>query len=175
MTLPAASTDEPFESPPENHESFKPIDRTELSESALSLLDRYRIENANDPMAIFITIVDTMNARQREAISHFEAAIALAGVEFGRIDLALEKAEETQKRVETLANVLERLQKGCILVTSQTREPSKFAPWIRSSEAVHLQLPGGDYHVVGRDYCSAAENSLNVKLDRRACKQIRRN
>lgn len=126
MTLPAASTDEPFESPPENHESFRPIDRTELSESALSLLDRYRIENANDPMAIFITIVDTMNARQREAISHFEAAIALAGVEFGRIDLALEKAEETQKRVETLANVLERLQKDCILVTSQTREPSKF-------------------------------------------------
>ena len=67
-----------------------------------SLLDRYRIDNANDPMAIFVSIVDKMSANQREVISRFEAAIALAGVEFGRIDLAIEKAEETQRQAEAL-------------------------------------------------------------------------
>jgi hypothetical protein len=79
-------------------ESFRPIDRKEFSETALSLIDRYRIDNANDPMATFIAIADKMNAGQREAVSQLEAATALAGVEFGRIDLAIGKAEETQKR-----------------------------------------------------------------------------
>ena len=128
MTLSAASKKEPMEPLAENPDSFKPIDRTEFSGPALSLLDQYRIENANDPMAIFITIVDKMNAHQREAISHFEAAIALAGVEFGRIDLALEKAGEVQKRVESLANELERLQKVYLSIPSQSREPGNLAP-----------------------------------------------
>ncbi len=43
-------------------------------------------------MAIFILIVDKMSANQREVISRFESAISLAGVEFGRIDLAIGKA-----------------------------------------------------------------------------------
>ena len=67
-------------------------------------------------------------AHQREAISHFESAIALAGVEFGRIDLALEKAEEVQKRVESLANELERLLKVYLSMPSQSREPGNLAP-----------------------------------------------
>src|SRR5271163_3266436 len=78
---------------------FRAIDRNEFSESALFLLDLYRIDNAHDPMAIFVSIVDKMSANQREVISRFESAIALAGVEFGRIDLAIEKAEETQRQV----------------------------------------------------------------------------
>ena len=111
----------------EHPESFKPIDRRQFSETALSLLDQHRIDNANDPMAIFIRIVDTMNATQREAISQFEAAIALAGIEFGRIDLAMEKAEETQKQVETLTRALERLQQDFTSTTNKIRERSNFA------------------------------------------------
>jgi hypothetical protein len=107
--------------------SFKPIDRRKFSETALSLLDQYRIENANDPMAVLISIVDTMNANQHEAISQFEAAIALAGIEFGRIDLAIEKAEETQKRVETVTKALDMLQKDFISTTNKIRERSNFA------------------------------------------------
>src|ERR1700761_560157 len=86
--------------------SFRAIDRNAFSESALTLLDVYRIDNADDPMAIFVSIVDKMSANQREVISRFESAIALAGVEFGRIDLAIEKAEETQRQVETLVLAL---------------------------------------------------------------------
>ena len=62
----------------------RPRRLSEFSENALLLLDRYRIDDANDPMAIFVSIVDKMSANQREVISRFESAIALAGVEFGR-------------------------------------------------------------------------------------------
>jgi hypothetical protein len=88
-------------------EPFKPLDRNDLSENALLLLERYRIDNANDPMAIFVSIVDQMSAHQREVISRFEAAIALAGVEFGRIDLAIAMAEETQRQVAALTLALD--------------------------------------------------------------------
>lgn len=125
--LSAESTDKPVEQSAEHPGPFKPIDRRRFSETALSLLDQYRIDNANDPMAVFIAIVDTMNANQREAISQFEAAIALAGIEFGRIDLAIEKAEETQKRVETLTRAMERLQKDFTSTTNKIRDRSNFA------------------------------------------------
>jgi hypothetical protein len=104
--------------------SFRAIDRNEFSESALSLLDLYRIENADDPMAIFVSIVDKMNANQREVISRFESAIALAGVEFGRIDLAIEKAEETQRQVEILLLALRQTQKDFALTTNKFRHQS---------------------------------------------------
>jgi hypothetical protein len=108
-------------------ESFRPIDRNELSETtALSLIDRYRIDNANDPMATLVAIVDKMNANQREAVSQFEAATALAGVEFGRIDLAIGKAEEIQKRVEALVKALDKIQKDFTLATDKIRERSTF-------------------------------------------------
>jgi hypothetical protein len=110
----------------EYRDSFRPIDRKEFSETALSLIDRYRIDNANDPVATFIAIVDQMNANQREAVSRFEAATALASVEFGRIDLAIGKAEETQKRVEALIKALDRMQKDFTLVTNKIRERSIF-------------------------------------------------
>ncbi len=51
---------------------FRPLDRNEFSEIALLLLDRYRVDDANDPMAIFVSIVDKMSAHQREVISRFE-------------------------------------------------------------------------------------------------------
>ena len=38
-----------IEFPEDRPEPFKPIDRNEFSENALFLLDRYRIDNANDP------------------------------------------------------------------------------------------------------------------------------
>jgi hypothetical protein len=107
-------------------ESFRPIDRNELSETALSLIDRYRIDNANDPVATLVAIVDKMNANQREAVSQFEAATALAGVEFGRIDLAIGKAEEIQKRVEALVKALDKMQKDFTLATDKIRERSTF-------------------------------------------------
>jgi len=44
---------------------FRPLDRNEFSENALLLLDRYRVDNANDPMAIFVSIVDKMSIHQR--------------------------------------------------------------------------------------------------------------
>ncbi len=127
MKLSAENRDKPSGQSIEPREPFKPIDRRNFSETASSLLDRYGIENANDPVAIFITIVDAMNANQREAISQFEAAIALAGVEFGRIDLAIEKAEETQKRVETLTRALDKLQKEFTSTTNKIRERNNFA------------------------------------------------
>ncbi len=105
-------------------EPFKPIDRHDLSENALFLLDRYRIDDANDPMAIFVLMVDKMSTNQREVISRFEAAIALAGVEFGRIDLAIEKAEETQRQVESLMTALDQTQKDFALTTNKIRQRS---------------------------------------------------
>ena len=116
--------DEPIDCLEDSPDSFKPIDRDAFSENALFLLDRYRIDNANDPMAIFVSIVDRMSANQREVISRFEAAIALAGVEFGRIDLAIEKAEETQRQAEALLVALGRTQKDFALTTNKIRQRS---------------------------------------------------
>jgi hypothetical protein len=110
--------------PEDCSESFKPLDRNELSENALFLLDRYRIDNANDPMAIFVSIVDQMSAHQREVISRFEAAIALAGVEFGRIDLAIAMAEQTQRQVAALTLALDQTQKDFALTTNKIRQRS---------------------------------------------------
>src|SRR3984893_7484909 len=120
----AARSDEPVEALEERSDSFKPIDRNEFSENALFLLDRYRIDNANDPMAIFVSMVDKMSANQREVISRFESAIALAGVEFGRIDLAIQKAEETQRQAETLLLALRHTQKDFALITNKVRQRS---------------------------------------------------
>ena len=125
MMVSSENTDKQIERLTEYRESFRPIDRKEFSETALSLIDRYRIDNANDPVATFIAIVD-MNANQREAVSQFEAATALASVEFGRIDLAIGKAEETQKRVEALIKALDRMQKDFTLTTNKIRERSIF-------------------------------------------------
>src|ERR1700719_4335440 len=105
-------------------EPFKPIDRHALSENALFLLDRYHIDDANDPIAIFVLMVDKMSTNQREVISRFEAAIALAGVEFGRIDLAIEKAEETQRQVESLMTALDQTQNDFALTTNKIRQRS---------------------------------------------------
>src|ERR1700757_2828001 len=126
MSFSAAKRGATFEVPEDCPELFKPIDRDALSENALFLLDRYRINNANDPMAIFVSIVDKMSASQREVISRFEAAIALAGVEFGRIDLAIGKAEETQQQVEALVLALAQTQKDFALTTNKIRERSNF-------------------------------------------------
>lgn len=113
-----------IDSPKDRPEPFKPIDRNEFSENALFLLDRYRIDNANDPVAVFVSIIDKMGANQREVISRFEAAIALAGVEFGRIDLAIGMAEETQRRVEALMLALNQTQKDFELTTNKIRQRS---------------------------------------------------
>ncbi len=100
------------------------LDRNQFSDDALSILDRYQIRNANDPMAILIGTIDRMNANQREVISRFEAAIALAGIEFGRIDLAIQKAEEIQQQVESLVRKLDRTQKDFALTTDKIRRRS---------------------------------------------------
>jgi hypothetical protein len=119
MRSPTEGRDAEFESPEDRLDSFKPIDRDQFSENALYLLDLYRIDNANDPMAILVSIVDKMSANQREVISRFESAIALAGVEFGRIDLAIEKAEETQRQAEALLLALRQTQKDFALITDK--------------------------------------------------------
>ena len=126
MIVSSENTDKQVRRLTEYPESCRPIDRKEFSETALSLIDRYRIDNANDPMATFIAVADKMNASQREAVSQLEAATALAGVEFGRIDLAIGKAEETQKRVETLIKALDKLQKDFTSATNKIRERSVF-------------------------------------------------
>jgi len=126
MIVSSENTDKQVGRPTEYAESFKPIDRKEFSETALSLIDRYRIDNANDPVATLIAILDKMNASQREAVSQFEAATALAGIEFGRIDLAIGKAEETQKRVEALIKALDKMQKDFTSTTNKIRERSIF-------------------------------------------------
>jgi hypothetical protein len=112
--------------PKNRSELYKPIDRDALSENALSLLDQYQIDDANDPIAIFVSIVDKMVSNQREVISRFEVAIAFAGVEFGRIDLAIEKAEETQKQAEALVSALSQTQKDFAATTNKIRERSNF-------------------------------------------------
>src|ERR1700719_3206143 len=123
MNPSAAKRDAQFGYPEDPH-PYKPIDRNEFSENALFLLDRYCIDDANDPMAIFVSMVDQMSANQREVISRFEAAIALAGVEFGRIDLAIQKAEETQRQAEALLVALGRKQKDFALTTNKIRQRS---------------------------------------------------
>jgi hypothetical protein len=75
-------------------------------------------------MAILIGTLDRMNANQREVISQFEAAIALAGIEFGRIDLAIQKAEEIQQQVKTLVTKLDRTQQDFALTTDKIRRRS---------------------------------------------------
>jgi hypothetical protein len=117
---------EPARPPQDSPKPYKPIDRNAFSETALSLLDRYQVDDANDPLAIFVSIVDKMAAQQREVISRFEAAIALAGVEFGRIDFAIEKAEETQKQVEALVSALRQMERDFALTTNKIRERSNF-------------------------------------------------
>jgi hypothetical protein len=124
MNLTAGQRDDRAGHPQVRPQTFKSIDRNEFSENALFLLDRYRIDDANDPMAILVSIVDKMNANQREIISRFEAAIALAGVEFGRIDLAIAKAEETQSQVESLMIALVRTQQDFALTTDKIRQRS---------------------------------------------------
>ena len=124
MSSSSERRDEPFVNREEYPQSFRPIDRNEFSENALLLLDRYRIVDANDPMAIFVSIVDKMSANQREVISRFESAIALAGVEFGRIDLAIEKAEETQRQAEYLLAALDQTQKDFALTANKIRQRS---------------------------------------------------
>ena len=105
-------------------DGFVALDRNQFSDDALSILDRYQIRNANDPMAILIGTLDRMNANQREVISQFEAAIALAGIEFGRIDLAIQKAEEIQQQVKTLVTKLDRTQQDFALTTDKIRRRS---------------------------------------------------
>jgi hypothetical protein len=97
------------------------LDRDQFSDDALSILDRYQVRNASDPMAILIGTIDRMTANQREVISRFEAAIALAGIEFGRIDLAIQKAEEIQRQVEFLVTKLDRTQKDFAVTTDKIR------------------------------------------------------
>ena len=125
-SLPEKERGKLFGSSPERIQPFRPLDRNELSEHALLLLDRYRVNDANDPMAVFVSIVDKMSAHQREVISRFEAAIALAGVEFGRIDLAIGKAEETQRYVKALAAALDQTQKDFAVTTNKIRQRSNF-------------------------------------------------
>ena len=103
-------------------QEFKPSGSNEFSESALFLLDPYRVDNRNNPITIFVSIFDKMSVQQREVISRFEAAIALAGVEFGRIDLAIGKAEEMQKEVEALTKELAQMQKNFTLTTDKIRQ-----------------------------------------------------
>jgi hypothetical protein len=110
--------------PKEALEKSAALNRNQFSDDALSILDRYQIRNANDPMAILIGTIDRMNANQREVISRFEAAIALAGIEFGRIDLAIQKAEEIQQQVESLVRKLDRTQKDFALTTDKIRRQS---------------------------------------------------
>jgi hypothetical protein len=124
MSLPEKERGELFGFSEDRDQPFRPLDRNEFSENALLLLDRYRVEDANDPMAIFVSIVDQMSAHQREVISRFEAAIALAGVEFGRIDLAIGKAEETQRHVEALVIALDQTQKDFAVTTNKIRQRS---------------------------------------------------
>lgn len=124
MILSTENRDEQFRPPEGSPEPFKAIDRNEFSENALALLDRYHIDNANDPMVIFLSIADKMNANQREVISRFEAAIAFADVEFGRIDLAIGKAEEIQKQVEALTTALAQTLKDFELTTDKIRKRS---------------------------------------------------
>jgi ribosomal protein L17 len=65
-----------------------------------------------------------MTANQREVISRFETAIALAGIEFGRIDLAIQRAEEIQQRVESLVTAAARMQEDFALTTDKIRKRS---------------------------------------------------
>jgi hypothetical protein len=122
MSFSSAKKDAAFRFSEDRPELFTPIDRNELSESALFLLDCYRVENANHPMAIFVSMVDKMSANQREVISRFEAAIALAGVEFGRIDLAIEKAEQNLRQVKILMAAVDQIQKDFALTTNKIRQ-----------------------------------------------------
>jgi len=66
-----------------------------------------------------------MSSNQREVISRFEAAIALAGVEFGRIDLAIGMAEEISKAsCSASGRTLDRTQKDFALTTNKIRQRS---------------------------------------------------
>jgi len=100
------------------------IDRGKYSDDALSVLDYYRVNSETDPLAILVGAIDRMTANQREVISRFETAIALAGIEFGRIDLAIQRAEEIQQRVESLVTAVARMQEDFALTTDKIRKRS---------------------------------------------------
>ncbi|MBV8228304.1 MAG: hypothetical protein JO232_24285 [Verrucomicrobia bacterium] len=100
------------------------IDRSQYSDDALSVLDYYHVNRETDPLAIVVGAIDRMTANQREVISRFETAIALAGIEFGRIDLAIQRAEEIQQRVESLVTAVARMQEDFALTTDKIRKRS---------------------------------------------------
>jgi hypothetical protein len=100
------------------------IDRSQYSDDALSVLDYYHVNSETDPLAILVGAIDRMTANQREVISRFETAIALAGIEFGRIDLAIQRAEEIQQRVESLVTAVARMQEDFALTTDKIRKRS---------------------------------------------------
>ncbi|HYY27457.1 MAG TPA: hypothetical protein VE860_05920 [Chthoniobacterales bacterium] len=110
--------------PAEPAGGFLAIDRNQFSVDALSILDQYHVNNATDPLAILVAAIDRMTANQREVISRFETAIALAGIEFGRIDLAIQKAEEIQQRVESLVAAIDRIREDFAVTTDKIRQRS---------------------------------------------------
>ncbi len=110
--------------PNQNLDGLGAIDPAQFSSDASSLLDRYRINNVSDPVAIVMDAINRMNGNQREVIAQFEAAIALAGIEFGRIDLAIQRTEEIERRVELLVTKLDRTEMDFTLTTDKIRRRS---------------------------------------------------
>jgi hypothetical protein len=124
MNISARPKEEHLALPPDPSGRSLEIDRNQFSEDALSILDRFHVKNATDPLAILIGTIDRMTANQRELISRFEAAIALAGIEFGRIDLAIQKTEEIQQRVESLVAAVGLMQNDFAVTTDKIRQRS---------------------------------------------------
>ena len=132
----------------------------EFSEDALFLLDRYRVDNANDPITIFVSIFDKMSVHQREVISRFEAAIALAGVEFGRIDLAIEKAEEMQRQVECLNERARSDAEKFHVDHGQNPSTKQSRHHAQSFEALYLRDFRGNSDIISRFHWISPENYL---------------
>jgi hypothetical protein len=87
------------------------LDRSQYSDWALKIIDKRNLTNQDDPVVAMIELLDDLRVRLekgaaieelRTVASHFEINLALAQVEFGRIDLALESIDKFTDRLDQI-------------------------------------------------------------------------
>src|ERR1700758_1173616 len=94
-----------------DHMDIIPVDRNHYSDWALGIIEKRGLTSGDDPLVTMITLLDELRIKlEKDAsidelkavASRFEGNLALAQVEFGRIDLAL---DSIQKFTESLDNI----------------------------------------------------------------------
>jgi hypothetical protein len=109
-----------------DHMDIIPVDRNHYSDWALGIIEKRGLTSGDDPVVTMITLLDELRIKlEKDAsidelkavASRFEGNLALAQVEFGRIDLAL---DSIQKFTERLDNIEKRFTQTTDKVLKQS-------------------------------------------------------